>query len=189
MVYVGAAFHENLGDNLLVEGSLRLFQHLNIRSVYCGDKQSRKFVDKCGDDTFARICPRQSCFVYYHPGGNWGDLWSGVQDYREHVLTLTSHLRIATISGPQTIFFHDDASNGSFNDKVNRSHIALIWRQHVLCEWAKRLYPDIKSFEFPDMAFNLGLLPRQKPPEYDVVIHFRDDKESLIKHLKEISHY
>ena len=106
VVYVGMAFHENLGDNLLVEGSLRQFRYLNISvSAYCGDVKSRKFVDKCGDDTFARICPRQSFFVYYHLGGNWGNLWSSVQGYREHIQTLTGHLGIATISGPQTVFF------------------------------------------------------------------------------------
>ena len=89
------------------------------------------------------------------------------------------------ISGAQTLYF----SNRSFQFEsgvrktiktLNREKISLAWRQHSSYEYGEKYYSrGAQNVEVPDMAFMLGPRFHLRTPRYDVVVMFRDDKESL----------
>ena len=189
-LYIGPAFHDNLGDNLLVLGSLHVLKWLNISvSMFCADSQTTRFVDFCSDEKLLSTCQPGKCFIYYHPGGNWGNIWGNkIQSYREHVIELGSHRGITTISGPQTAYYLEGKPEKNLFDKrVNSSHAVLLWRQHDSFLLGRTLFHSLTSLEVPDAVFNLGVLTPYFRYEYDVAIHLRTDRESLLKYNKQMS--
>jgi exopolysaccharide biosynthesis predicted pyruvyltransferase EpsI len=85
VIYKDPATHYNLGDQLLVMASVKLLKNFRREIKFCRGPQTvgwlgprvnvcniteiSKYleVDKPGD--------RYRNFIYYHPGGNWGDFY------------------------------------------------------------------------------------------------------------------
>ena len=69
VIYVGPSFHDNLGDNFLVIGSMKLFSALHATVKFCADPQSRSRIAYCDDNDIVKILKSNTNgFIYYHPG-------------------------------------------------------------------------------------------------------------------------
>jgi len=109
ILYCGPAAHTNLGDSLLGVGSLELFHHYNAQVTICGDIQTRHVkprVPACDKSFISKWSQKnRDGIAYYHPGGNWGDLYGQVQKYRLNIFKILTELKIPIISGPQTLSY------------------------------------------------------------------------------------
>ena len=111
VLYFGPATHTNLGDCLLVQGSLNMLDHFNASISYCGDEQSQSnfVIPSCNNTKILKKLGGNG-IIYYHPGGNWGNLWRTVHQYRMGILQFADRHNIEFVSGPQTIFYDNNGT-------------------------------------------------------------------------------
>ena len=111
VIYMGPSTHRNLGDALLALGSVKMLRFFNKDITFCGDPQSNYFHPKvmyCDDNKIIEVV-KDNGFIYYHPGGNWGDMYPGAHHQRMRTLQLASQKGINMISGPQTFFYTNNS--------------------------------------------------------------------------------
>jgi pyruvyl transferase EpsO len=84
-----------------------------------------------------------------HGGGNFGDLWSGHQAFREQVIVANPSNRI--IGLPQTLCASQDSLDRFAAIATAHNDLHLFWRDHVSFEAAKRNF-DCHNYLCPDMA-------------------------------------
>ena len=124
--------------------------------------------------------------MYYHPGGNWGDMYSEVHKPRKEWIRFIASLKNMTlISGPQTMFFYDqeaEKKDGLFiNTYGDPNRTVLTWRQKDSYEKAASLYQGGATLrQSSDMAFILGQLTPCRENLFDVVVQLRNDQESML---------
>ena len=161
--YVDLPIHGNIGDLLILHGTLAFFHHNHL-------------VPKISAAAFAYetdwIAPED--VIVFHGGGNFGDLYAeyGMQGLREQVADTYRSNRIVIL--PQTLYFSSPAA-------MRRS--ATIFRRHPdvhLCVRDQVSYDIARHFTdnvylLPDMAHHLyRLTPRPGPR----VGHGRDPIEA-----------
>lgn len=124
--------------------------------------------------------------LYYHPGGNWGDMYGYVHQARLEMLKYVgSTQKVKMIGGPQTMFYYNDTIMQTEADFINRygtqSKVILSWRQDDSYQKAQVLYRNgSTSLKSSDMAFFLGHLQPCRENDYDIVVQLRNDEESII---------
>lgn len=141
--YVDLPVHGNIGDLLIMHGTLAFFHHNHL-------------VPKISAPEFSYdpAWIKDGDVVAFHGGGNFGDLYAeyGMQGTREHITEKYRGNRIIVL--PQTLFF-------SSEEKMLRS--AAIFRTHPdfhLCVRDKVSYDIARHFTdnvylLPDMAHQL----------------------------------
>jgi pyruvyl transferase EpsO len=141
--YVDLPVHGNIGDLLIMHGTLAFFHHNHI-------------VPKISAPAFAYepdwIRPEDT--IVFHGGGNFGDLYAeyGMQGLREHIANRYRDNRVIVL--PQTLYFSSD-------EAMRRS--AAIFRMHPdlhLCVRDQVSYDIALNFTdnvylLPDMAHQL----------------------------------
>ena len=111
VLYFDPVTNEDLGDSvLLLQGSLNMLGHFNSSISFCGDvqssyKDSNLHIPRCKEDKLGKLAGGGNFTIYYHPGGNWGDLYRSIQEYRLEILKYASLQNIPFISGQQSIFY------------------------------------------------------------------------------------
>jgi pyruvyl transferase EpsO len=108
--YVDIPVHGNIGDLLIMQGTLAFFSKHGIRPRITAPAFAYD-ADWIRDDDV----------IMFHGGGNFGDLYAayGMQETREHIVATRPDNRIIVL--PQTIHFSSDAE---------RKRSAKIFRQH-----------------------------------------------------------
>jgi pyruvyl transferase EpsO len=141
--YVDLPVHGNIGDLLIMHGTLAFFHHNHL-------------VPKISAPAFSYQPEwiKEGDAVVFHGGGNFGDLYAeyGMQGLREHIVETYRRNRIIVM--PQTLYF-------SSEEKMLRS--AAIFRTHPdfhLCVRDKVSYDIALHFTdnvylLPDMAHQL----------------------------------
>ncbi len=90
--YIDVPIHGNIGDLLIMKGTMRFFSRNQIRlSLMAGYYNYRPNWTKPGD------------VVVFQGGGNFGDLYSGPQQIREEAINRLRNNRIIIL--PQSIHF------------------------------------------------------------------------------------
>ncbi len=152
-IYVDIPVHGNIGDLLIMQGTLKFFEKNNLKP---------RIVAPLFAFDMDWIQPDE--VVVFHGGGNFGDLYSGMHQLRESVAKEKLHNRIIIL--PQTIHFS--------TPEVMAKSVA-IFQQHAdvhLCVRDKKSYELAKQFTdkaylVPDMAHHLfpikGNLPQAQP--------------------------
>lgn len=140
-IYVDIPVHGNIGDLLIMQGTLKFFEKNNL-------------VPRIVAPLFAFNMDwiRPDEVVVFHGGGNFGDLYAGMHQLREKVAKEKPHNRIIIL--PQTIHFS--------TPEVMAKSVA-IFQQHAdvhLCVRDKKSYELAKQFTkkaylVPDMAHHL----------------------------------
>jgi len=179
VAYIDPAAHTNVGDNMLVAGTLAALAHLGWELpnvVVCGGVQTTDL--PTGPRCFNRFhklyrgaLPSNVRVAVYHPGGNWGNIYSRVQ--LDRVTRIRSLLRanITVVSFPQSL--HYDGGAGAeptaegdaralssavlrAKQRYGPGRLVLMWRQRDSLEAARRLFPFATNVAVPDVAFALG---------------------------------
>ena len=93
--------HINIGDHLLWLGTiLYLTDFLGTKINYVSsikDFSEEKMERNIGNAP-----------IFFHGGGNFGDFWSGSQEFREHIISKYRDRPIIVL--PQSIYFADESN-------------------------------------------------------------------------------
>lgn len=191
-LYMDPATHPNLGDQILVFASVKLLEHFNKTIKYCAGQQTKsppRLLGPCGSsDIMSYAKTAKDPFLFYHPGGNWGDIYRGTQKPRLDVIKFVKQFSSLTfVSGPQTLYYRDKslaAADATFIKTYggSPSKLYLAWRQTDSFEAALEMYhPAATVLRSPDAAFMLGPLRPCRENTVDVVVHLRTDDESVLR--------
>eukprot|EP00210_Caulerpa_lentillifera_P007691 g7342.t1 len=195
---IDVALHGNLGDSILWRAAIHIATWFGHTVDYvCASSQAisghlRNF-PRCNMDRLIKLTKKDG-LIMYAAGGNWGNLYRFVQNYRIEVfakLATAYRSRNATfkvVQLPQSIAY---TSNGqkSINADDNAMNnlpagmFTLLMRQDDSYLWAKEHYGDNIDIKMsPDAAFALGQLTPIGEPIMDVVLIMRNDNENVEKH-------
>ncbi|WP_166880216.1 polysaccharide pyruvyl transferase family protein [Salinibacterium sp. ZJ450] len=161
--------HRNAGDSLIYMGQMAHFQALNVRVKYLADSGRYR----------ARDLKRRLPFgpILIQGGGNMGDRWVEMQEFREKVIAENRDRPIIQL--PQSLDFSSPAKADQAR-KVYESHpdLTLLFREDRSLKRARELFPNTQSYFCPDLALGAGPIAETAPPEVDVLFLIRDDSES-----------
>lgn len=95
----GLPFHGNIGDSLISLGEFQLLKELKKKIIYC-----RQLAD------YSTPFPQLpvDCTILLQGGGDFGDVWRGIQEERLRVISQYKNNRI--ICFPQTVNYSDDCN-------------------------------------------------------------------------------
>ncbi len=139
-VLLDCPYHANIGDTLIWQGELSLLTGLPGKCLGYGSLSTW---------LFPRLDP--SVTILLHGGGNFGDLWEGVQEFRLRVIETYPENPILVF--PQTVHYRDEARMRSDAARMARH------RNLTICARDERSF-GLLSQHFlntplllPDMAF------------------------------------
>jgi exopolysaccharide biosynthesis predicted pyruvyltransferase EpsI len=133
----------------------------------------------------------------WHAGGNWGDVWLGIQGPRIRSFEYLLAAGLTVVSMPQSLHYNN-ATTADLESKAmaaiaasysnstlrTRKKLIFLWRQANSYESAVRLYPFADNRLVPDIAFWCGPYLHHGAPslqganKVDILLLLRMDKES-----------
>ena len=156
--------------------------------MYCGGSQSKGAFDDCLeiDSKLIDMLGDDKGFIYFNPGGNWGNVYRHVMETRLKVWKLAYDNEIPFVSGPQSIYYQSNSKAAMYDQKfvklVGKPKDLLTFRQRDSYEFAALQYGNYTTVkECPDMAFMLGAQSPTKAAAFDVFLLMRNDGESLFE--------
>lgn len=171
--------HDNIGDNMIWEGELVFLKSIPFQKKY-----------ECSLTFFEQNKIPDNTIILLHGGGNFGDIYPVVNDFRKNVMKKNLDKRI--IIFPQTIHY---------NSQSNLEKDAEIFNLHndlVICVRDKKSYkiatehfPKAKVLLLPDMAFcmNFKALRKGINQTGKTLVMDRRDGEKVELNLEEIGEY
>ena len=159
-VLLDCPYHANIGDTLIWEGELSFLSGLPYRMLGYGSMSTWMF---------PRLKP--GTVVLLHGGGNFGDLWAGVQDFRLRVIEAYADHPIVIF--PQTVYYRDEQRMRADAERMAR-HPNLTICARDRQSWS-RLETAFRNhlLLLPDMAFCI-------PPERLMRYAVRSDAETSL---------
>lgn len=152
VIVVDWPHYQNVGDSAIWLGQLAALRTLGIRvrATACIDSYDPVHLDRVLGDNGA---------VLLSGGGNFGDLWPKLQDFRERVIADFVHRPILQL--PQSVHFVDPrrAEAAAVRIAAHRRFAMMVRDQPSLATARTRLGTD--ALLVPDMAMALGPLPRK----------------------------
>jgi len=180
--------HDVLGPSLAQGAPIAILDFPDIRN--CGDSAiwlgemawlRRRFGIEpsyvCREHDFSReallkAAPEGPIFI--HGGGNFGDIWPGKQDFKEHVLESFPDRTI--IQFPQSIHYMAQERIAQTARAIARhGNFKLFVRDMRSLEFAKRHF-DCEVHLCPDMAFAIGPVAARSP-KMPILAMLRNDQE------------
>ena len=114
--------------------------------------------------------------IFLHGGGNFGDIWERHQDFREKIFQQFSQHRLIHL--PQSIHYGNAERIAQTAKAIaGARRLTLLLRDEPSMALAAEHF-DCDLRLCPDAAFAIGTLPRPAPPQVDLLLMLRDDKES-----------
>lgn len=161
--YLDIPMHRNIGDLLIMFGTLRFFERHQIKM----DIKAAYF-------SFRTKWVLPNDVIVFQGGGNLGDLYEGPQQARQRVIRALPKNRIVIL--PQTIHF---LSKSAYDE------CCRVFSQHPdlhICVRDRRSYELALSMSrhvylLPDMAHQLWPISRSRPSESCHLALMRDDDE------------
>ena len=187
IVYADPAMTNNIGNVLLWAGSNKLFRKFGkFPSMHCGGVQSKRdSISSCEsmEPKIREIVGDGKGFIFYHPGGNWGNVYRHVMESRLRIWKLAFENEIPFVSGPQSVYYQSSSKAAIYDQKfikmVGTMKDLLTFRQRDSYEFAALQYGNTTTVkECPDMAFMLGAQTPSKAAVFDVFLLMRHDSES-----------
>lgn len=162
--------HPNVGDSAIWLGERAYLRRAGMSVVYATD-----FSFFSPDELTTKL---KNGVILLHGGGNLGDLWPVLQDFREKVIAAFPHKKIIQL--PQTIHFKE-RSNLRRAKAVFDKHpdLTILVRDVRSLELARNEF-RAQSVLCPDMAFSLTSLyrHRESSTQTEIVWLSRSDIES-----------
>jgi pyruvyl transferase EpsO len=159
VAYLDYALTTNLGDLLIVLGTLKFFDRYNIKRKF-----SRNVGNSESDD---RLPIGKDDIIVLHGGGNFGDIYPHFQAYRERIIEKFTDNQIVVM--PQTVHFSSPEKLARACEKMNKHpNITFFVRDEVSLGLTKPYFGERVKL-MPDMAHQLwpSLLEEVRPPSVD----------------------
>jgi pyruvyl transferase EpsO len=116
--------------------------------------------------------------VFLHGGGNFGDVWPHYQAFREDVMGLLPGRPLVQM--PQSLHFADPAGVDRAAAAIaDHGAFTLLVRDTASLDLARERF-GCPVHLCPDMAFAIGEIARPRPPDLDVLLLLRTDKEAAV---------
>lgn len=159
--------HPNVGDSAIYCGEMA---YLRARGMMPGYVSTIDNFDPAALEEAIGDGP-----ILLHGGGNFGDLWPWYQVFREEILARYPGRTV--IQMPQTIHYGSQERIAQTAREIERhGAFVLLVRDQASHDFA-RAHFACEVHLCPDMAFQLGAVPRDRPSK-DLLLHFRTDKEA-----------
>jgi exopolysaccharide biosynthesis predicted pyruvyltransferase EpsI len=165
--------HPNIGDHLIWLGTVHyLTDVLKIEIGYASSFNNFSSVEMENQVGNAPI--------FFHGGGNLGDLWQGYQEFRERIIAQYPDRPI--IIFPQSIYF-ENPDNLERASKIFNSHpnLTIFLRDDRSYQIACQVFEKCHVFKTTDMAFQLINMPGisdNTPTKSSSILYLcRKDKE------------
>ncbi|MBI1977958.1 MAG: polysaccharide pyruvyl transferase family protein [Candidatus Omnitrophica bacterium] len=167
--------HPNVGDSAIWLGEKAFLKSLGVKIVY-----------SCSAVTYSKAILSNKLrdgIILISGGGNLGDLWPKIQEFRERVVLDFPNNKIVQL--PQSIFFKGKG-NLLRAKRVFNSHpnLILVLRDQQSLNFARNEFSN-SSFLCPDMAFALGSLNRDQCAKGGMARLLRSDLEASGANLAE----
>lgn len=121
--------------------------------------------------------------IFFHGGGNFGDLWTRHHDFR--LMLLEKYPEREIIQLPQSIHFQDPSRIPATARAIERHRrFTLIVRDKPSFDFATATF-QCEVRLCPDMAFFIGALKREAAPDVDAFYLMRSDKERTVTEAPE----
>ena len=142
--------HGNPGDPALWLGAESLLRRLGVRIRY---RAAHWSFDPAA---LRRAMPNGT--ILLNGGGNFGDLYRGQQQTREHVIAEMREYRIVQL--PQSIQFRSSSAADDMAELMRRhGAVTLMVREQASLDRARSLF-DVETLLSPDQVYGLGTLVR-----------------------------
>lgn len=164
--YLDIPVYDNVGDLLIMHGTLKFFTKNNIDAV-----------TMLSENSFYDDAIEKEDVIVFQGGGNFGDLYKNLQNFREKLVEKYTSNRIIIM--PQTIYFESDE---------NYKKCCEIFRQHKdlhICVRDKvsyKLAQQMSNYVYllPDMAHQLYPIKSIDTQKDQKLLIKRLDGESLV---------
>ena len=172
LIYLDYAFTTNVGDQLIVLGTLEYFRRIKADVRYSRNIHNSEAIEN--------LKVKDGDILVLHGGGNFGDIYPHFQNYREEVIDHHQGNRIVIM--PQTVHFSSREKLARSSERMNKHpDLTLFVRDKVSYEQMKPFFgervqmaPDMAHHLFPSLVSNLATTTvPSKPPLY----LFRTDPE------------
>lgn len=112
-----------------------------------------------------------------HGGGNFGDLWRSSTSSRNLIISLFRHNKIIIM--PQTINYRNKTLI-KFDNNIytTASDLTIMTRSLESFNSSKIMFPTIKRYLVPDLAFMIGEVKPINQPIVNILVLRRTDYES-----------
>jgi pyruvyl transferase EpsO len=173
-------YHGNVGDWLIWQGVEEFFKAHNIQCRY-----------RASSDTYNPHKIKPDWTIVCNGGGDFGDIWPEVQDFRRKVIS--EHLNNKIIILPQTVFYQNEGNLLRDVELFSKHHdLTLCARDNLSYKTLTTYFKNNTVLLVPDMAFynNSDRLKRYMLPASDNTLFLkRADKElnSAINYAQYIS--
>ena len=145
IAYLDYAMTTNVGDQLIVLGTLEFFKKYGIKRRFSRNVRNSEPVGK--------LPVRADDVIVLHGGGNFGDIYPHFQRYREDVISHYKDRKIIIM--PQTIHFNAPDGLARSAEKMNRHpDLTLFVRDSVSFDLAQPHFGERVTL-MPDMAHQL----------------------------------
>ena len=176
MLFNFAAF-ENKGDPAITVGELAMIRKLGLKLIF-------SCVTGCDKETieYAKTKSKQystnEVVVLLHGGGN---LLAYINADFDRKLVLENFPDFQVVLFPQSILhIATEDHTRLFQDVyAKHKHLTFLYRDRNSYNLGKRIFPNVKCYLMPDMAFQIGAKQRFFEPTHDIVWLRRRDKESI----------
>lgn len=164
------AWHDNIGDSLILMGEFFLLKELGAEIVY-------KSYMEC-DISALRDAIGKDGIIIFHGGGNFGDIWPVHQAFRKKIIRKISRPRI--IIFPQSVHYRN---NRTLNiDKILFSkfpNVQVFARSIDSFEFLQNHFPNNEAGLLPDLSVLIETTEPTCEPSVDIVYLSRRDAEKM----------
>jgi pyruvyl transferase EpsO len=164
--------HYNIGDHLIWLGTI-----FYLTDVLKSDLKYAASIENFSNAQMDEKAGQSP--IFFHGGGNLGDLWSYYQNFYEKIILQYRDRPIIFL--PQSIFFrHENRLNKAkeiFNDHPD---LTIITREDRSNSFAREHFYNCKIFKAPDMALQAIGIPKMSlpPKQKDTILYLcRQDGE------------
>lgn len=170
--------HDNIGDNLIWEGELEFLKNVKFQKRY-----------ECSLTFFEQKRIPNNSIILFHGGGNFGDIYPVVNEFRREVIK--NNLDKKIIIFPQTIHYNSKANLEKDAKIINQhSNLTLCTRDRKSYNLALENFTNAKVLLLPDMAFCIDFQAlRINSEERKVLVMDRKDGEKVSLDLGNIGEY
>ena len=176
MLFDFAAF-ENKGDPAITVGEVAIIRKLGLELIFsCATKCENKTIENAKN--LSKAYSTTEMVVLLHGGGN---LLAYISHDFVRLHVLESFPNFEVIMFPQSIWHNASVEQTRFfQDAYTRhQHLTILYRDRKSYDLGKKIFPRIKCFLMPDMAFQIGAIKRFMEPTHDILWLRRTDFESM----------
>lgn len=171
--------HDNIGDNMIWEGELAFLKNIPFQKKY-----------ECSLTFFEQNKIPDNTIILLHGGGNFGDIYPVVNEFRRNVIKNNMDKKI--IIFPQTIHYNSQSNLGEDAKIINQhNNITLCVRDKKSYKIAVDNFQNAKVLLLPDMAFcmDFQLFRTNQSNQGRNLVLDRRDGEKVELNLSEIGEY